>query len=268
MNECEPSQLYDGGRAADENYWSTRWNVLKPRLYSGPPTWHRIVAQHLPRRTDWTLFEIGCVPGGMLVYFNKEFGYRPAGIDYVAQLDLVEATLQLNGIPAVELHQADLFTFTPPHRYDVVFSAGFLEHFDDYMPAVRKHVEMVKPGGYLVVNVPNYTHAQYYLHSLFDAENLRKHRFEIMKPEILREAIRSCGMEVIMCSPTVTFDFWIVNRGHGIRRFFSRLVEGFAGRVTAVLDRLGLNNYSNRWFSPHILCIARKPDSGEEGGYG
>lgn len=260
ISEAATVITQDGGKVVEVGYWDQRWSGREPLKYSAPPPWHTTVARFLPRRTDWTLLEIGCIPGGMLVYFHKEFGYLPAGLDYVDQLDQVRATLAANDCPEAELFRADLFTFEPPRQFDVVFSNGFVEHFEDYMPAIRKHDEALKPGGYLVITVPNYTHLQYYLHAVFDGPNLRNHRFEIMKPRVLRQAVESCGLEVLYCRPVTTFDFWVVHRGGGLRRFLARACEGAADRVQRGLQLLHLNDLPNVWLSPNVLCVARKPD--------
>lgn len=42
----------------------------------------------------------------------------------------------------------------PDDTFDVVFSQGLLEHFHDPMPALREQVRVLKPSGYLIVDVP------------------------------------------------------------------------------------------------------------------
>lgn len=255
------NQQKDGVKVVAEEFWDSCWGKQRPRAYKGPPVWHRRVARHLPRRDDWTVFEVGCVPGGFLVYFHKEFGYQLAGLDYVPQLELVQATLAMNGCPPAALVQADFFSYTPEHTYDVVYSGGFIEHFEDYMPAVRNHVKLVRPGGYLLLSVPNFRGAQYLLRSVFDREDLAKHRFEIMKPAVLARAVRSCGMDVLECRPAGTFGFWVFEQGEGVRRILARSYEISLRWVARALDAVGLGDVPSTLFSPQVICIARKPDN-------
>lgn len=261
----EQEWVADKQNVVEVDYWTSRWDEKEIIRYRRPPLWHDLVKRYLPKRKDWTLFEIGCVPGGLLVYFNKEFGYRPAGIDYCPRLDMVRATLEMNGCDAAEdLFQGDLFEFTPPRQYDVVFSAGFVEHFEDYMPALRKHVECVRPGGLLLITVPNYTHIQYAIRKVFDGPNLAKHRFEIMKPKVLRRAVEECAMEVLHCANAATFDYWVVLRGTGLKRTLTWFCEGVAGKIADALRATGLGQIPSRWFSPFTVCISRKPESAAE----
>jgi 2-polyprenyl-3-methyl-5-hydroxy-6-metoxy-1,4-benzoquinol methylase len=47
------------------------------------------------------------------------------------------------------------FGLTPREAFDVVLSGGFIEHFTDVAAIVQKHLQLLKPGGRLVVMIPN-----------------------------------------------------------------------------------------------------------------
>ena len=246
---------------AGKDYWRALRSGSAAQTYKTRPLWHAAVAPYLPRRSDWTVFEVGCVPGGLLAYFHKEFGYNVAGLDYTPHLDLVRATLVLNDVPAAELFEADFLQFTSARQYDVVFSHGFIEHFEHYVEVIKKHVALVRPGGYLVLIVPNYTHVQYLLHKVFDAENLTRHRFEVMRPRALLAGVAQCGMVVDYCGYVGTFDYWVVRRGTGLRRWCVRCAEHIAEDVRRGLTCLGLGDIRNRFLSPFVVCIAHLPPS-------
>jgi SAM-dependent methyltransferase len=40
-------------------------------------------------------------------------------------------------------------------RFDLVYSLGVIEHFSDPLPMIRRHVELAKPGGLVVLGVPS-----------------------------------------------------------------------------------------------------------------
>jgi SAM-dependent methyltransferase len=49
-----------------------------------------------------------------------------------------------------------VFTSQAIARYDVVYSLGFIEHFDDLEYVVRHHLKYLKPGGTLILGCPNW----------------------------------------------------------------------------------------------------------------
>ena len=40
--------------------------------------------------------------------------------------------------------------------YDVVYSLGLIEHFVDRVSIVERHVRLARPGGLLILGVPNF----------------------------------------------------------------------------------------------------------------
>jgi SAM-dependent methyltransferase len=119
---------------------------------------HRCWKRHLPRRTDFTFLEIGCHPGRYLWYFHHEFGYRVHGIEYAPRAcERTRRLLDSLRLPA-RVEEADVFMYAPPEPrgFDVVCSVGLIEHFVDVAPIIRRHVELVAPGGYLVLIIPNH----------------------------------------------------------------------------------------------------------------
>ena len=42
-------------------------------------------------------------------------------------------------------------------KFDIVYSLGFIEHFDEPVGVVVRHLDLLKPGGILLLGVPNYS---------------------------------------------------------------------------------------------------------------
>lgn len=198
--------------------------------------------------------EVGCVPGNYLVYLAKEFGYRVSGIDYSDHMPYVEGNLRFNGIGDAELFRADLFQFEPPRRYDLVFSQGFVEHFDDYKSVVQKHADLAAPGGLVVIIVPNLTHIHRILCGTFAPDILSVHRFPLMHAQVLRKTLAEAGLEVLHCKYNKTFRP-VYNLPRGVDLCSRALQKG--------LRILKLDNVGNRFASPYLISISRKPKSAE-----
>jgi SAM-dependent methyltransferase len=78
-------------------------------------------------------------------------------------------------------------TSFPPAGYDVVYSSGLIEHFDDPRNIVRAHVALVKPGGKALIAIPDYGGIYGRLQRWLDPENLGIHNLAIMSPQALAQ---------------------------------------------------------------------------------
>lgn len=133
------------------------------------------------------VLEIGFAPGKSLSYVAKVFGARVSGLDFSVQGVLFAKTLfERLGIPG-DLRCEDVFATTfSPSTFDVVYSVGLIEHFDDPRPLVRRHVELLKPGGTALILIPNYRDLYGRLQHYFDPENLTIHNLNIMTCDALK----------------------------------------------------------------------------------
>jgi SAM-dependent methyltransferase len=63
--------------------------------------------------------------------------------------------MQRSGQSGLQLVIGDVFDSPfPDSSFDLVFSQGLIEHFKDPVPIFQAHVRLVKPGGWLVIRVP------------------------------------------------------------------------------------------------------------------
>ena len=122
-----------------------------------------------------TIFEIGVYPGRFIYHFGK-LGYELNGIDQTQYLPALVEWLKFNNFKTGSFDQADALTLNKEKQYDVVFSAGFIEHFECFEEIIDLHAKLVKPGGHVYITAPNFGGSvQLKLHSLLDRENLKRH---------------------------------------------------------------------------------------------
>ena len=238
--------------AAGRDFWNSTWGNLPPwERYQGPVFEHHpVLSRFLANAGGGEAIEVGCVPGNYMIYLAKEFGYRVSGIDYSDKIPYVRENLRFNGISDAELFQCDLFEFVPPRRYDLVFSQGFVEHFDDYKLVVQKHEALAAPGGLVVIIVPNLTHLHRVLCGYFSPEILSVHRFPLMHEEVLRMTLEGTGLEVLHCEYHRTFR---------PPYRLPRPVDLCSRAVQKGLRLLRLDDIGNRFASPYLISISRKP---------
>ncbi len=129
--------------------------------YAG--TWHdrleqhpyaarfRVVTRMVDRLAPSTVVDIGCGTGDYCTLFDAE------DVDYLG-LDLsegmVEQCRQLYPNHTFEVGNADQIEVPDAHA-DLVLNVAVLEYYADPLPQMREMVRITKPGGTLIVVVPN-----------------------------------------------------------------------------------------------------------------
>ena len=245
------------GDLAGKQFWDKVWAPRRGPSQAEPPPGHPIIEQILPARSDWTCLEIGCVPGKILAWMNRRFGYRVEGVDYSDRIDAAQATLQVACPGQYRLHHADFFQFSPARRYQVVCSFGFVEHFTQWQTAVRRHAELTEPGGYVVIEVPNFTHLQYFLRLLFEPQALRHHQPSATNPHAIASCLKRSGMDIIHAGHWRTFDLHLSGTGRLWRYYTARAVNIAVDRLRHLMVAAGLDNCPTRLLSPTAMVVAR-----------
>ena len=171
-------------------HWDETW-AMPPRwrlpssLSIATRNMQRLLRPHV--RPGMRVVELGCAPGKILAWVAAALGAETSGLDYSPRgIEWSRTLFEKLGIPA-DLRCEDVFRTTlSPDSYDVVYSSGLIEHFDDPRPIVRAHVKLAKPGGKAVVAIPDYGGIYGRLQRWLDPENLAIHNLGIMNVEALR----------------------------------------------------------------------------------
>lgn len=153
-------------RLTDASTWAKRHSTQQlpsSQAYKIPKTFreqHALFQRMLPTGPGVRMLEIGCFPGGFLEYFHRILGHTVTGLEYVrSSCETCRTMLESRHIPATIIH-GDLFKDdwnTEIASWDIVFSAGLIEHFDDSSPAIERHLQLVAPGGHCVITLPNHS---------------------------------------------------------------------------------------------------------------
>jgi SAM-dependent methyltransferase len=239
---------------APQTYWDALYDA-RPLAYDD----HEILfgdlfERYLPQ--GGTCFEVGCYPGNFLAYLARRFGYTVSGIDATpAVLTRMEPLLRQSGISVGSLSHGDFFSMPLDCQYDVVCSFGFVEHFANTAEVLRRHAALVAPGGHLVVSCPNFRGAQWMLHRWLDPMNLSRHRTAAMDLSLWKRVLEKAGFHTLHAGYYRTFDFWTEDPiSHPLNQFAKRAILRVGRAINC------RTNWPTRWFSPHQILIARRPD--------
>jgi 2-polyprenyl-3-methyl-5-hydroxy-6-metoxy-1,4-benzoquinol methylase len=192
----------------------------------------RLLQRHIKPGTR--VLEIGCAPGKLLAWGAKARGAKVAGIDY-SEIGIAHARKLFNAIGCVgDLRYEDVFASTfPDSAFDLVYSLGVIEHFQDPRDIVARHIRFAVPGGRIVIVIPNYGGIYGRLQRYFDPDNLSIHNLHIMNRTTLRQLVpvKECKDVRAFCFGRVSP--WLVN-------FHKRWPRIFAQIASLSLNGLGL----------------------------
>lgn len=148
------------------------------------PEWHDLLCDELSARRGGTCLEVGAFPGRYMHYLRRVYDMRVEGID------LMESPRSDANGERLQIRQADFLKLEEDRRFDVVCSFGFVEHFQNFEDVLRRHLTLVKPGGLLLVTVPNYSEGwRFRGRRARDAALFQHHCREAMQLEDLRAAV-------------------------------------------------------------------------------
>ncbi|MCB9989380.1 MAG: class I SAM-dependent methyltransferase [Rhodospirillales bacterium] len=243
--------------------WAEEWSGGNPMLTFDPtlPFFrdiHKLCQHHLPVSSGMRCLEIGCYPGTYMWYFNTYFKHKVSGIEYVDEcVPRCKENMASLGIDAEIIH-ADLFDYKPPAElWDVVASFGFIEHFTDTQDVIQRHLDLLKPGGYLVLVIPNHAGLN---GKILKAVDKDKHAIHNLMPydQMANAVEKTCQAEIIEGGYYGHLGFWNTDLYPKIDKMST--IPYYASKVPLyILERIAPYVVPNtQFFAPNSALIAKK----------
>lgn len=194
---------------ATQEYWDAHWQEVD---FGIAPAHHpvRKWLESLPPGDGRSCLEIGCFPGKFLAVFGEK-GYELHGVDFFpGTASALPRWLASRGYRTGQFHEEDFQAFDKG-RYDVVSSFGFIEHFDDWRMLVEKHIGITKPGGTVIVEVPNLSSPIYRsLYETFEPSVLENHVLAAMDLDAICAVMERNGCDIVRADYVGDFYFRFV----------------------------------------------------------
>lgn len=219
----------DLGSLTDQSHWDAAWDSsvklrMPSRLNVGVLNITRLLKRHVFPGCRY--IEIGCAPGKLLTWVANVLQANALGLDYsdagIFQCRRLFEALNLD----IDLYHEDFFNHTLElETFDVVTSFGLIEHFDDPVPVVRQHLDLVKPGGVAIITVPNYGGVYGSIQSWCDSPNLELHNLDIMTTSAMRALVDSSEVESVRAYRFGSVNPWVLNLGNKLPKFLVTMLN-------------------------------------------
>ena len=244
-------------RLTDEKYWSDYYEchrqvtpsresieVAGSRFDGCWEEFHRVAGN------PTTVCEIGCYPGRYLAYVASKFNLGAVGIDFNKDTETVLATLKEMGVKETRVVSSDFLTHTPMKKSEMVFSLGFIEHFENVDLVLDRHLEFLTEKGALFIVVPNMRGLVRPYKLLADRDNLRIHNLEAMRPAVFRNFAERNGLKLHFLKSRGSFPWNL----HHTPNFPQRVLYCSAKLCGKLLDPF-IQKYPSSLYSAELLAL-------------
>ena len=179
-------------------FWdSIHSRIERTRLPDGLRASERNVRRLLRRyiKPGSRVMEIGFAPGRTLLWTATALGASVSGVDFSpAGVAAARLIFDEHKIPCdMRCEDVDTHTFSKG-TFDIVFSLGFVEHFQDVSSLIVRHAELARVGGTVIIVIPRYDGLYRRLQAALDPSNLALHNLSIMSEDALLRAASAVGV--------------------------------------------------------------------------
>lgn len=183
-----------GNNLTDREYWAAYWADY---YYEEVPKRMIYEREFRNLKNKNSFIEIGGFPGINCAYFYKN-GYRDVTLlDFYIDHKIVTRFERFNKIPegSIQCIEADFFANDISRKFDVVFSSGFIEHFENTEDVIVRHVALLEENGELLVILPNFRGINGVIQYLFDRGNYNAHNIRCMDCNYLAEICKKQNLK-------------------------------------------------------------------------
>jgi SAM-dependent methyltransferase len=248
------------GRYTDKNYWESYYRVRKTdkdqivaicSYYD--PIWDEFI-KNCNRKPN-SILEIGAYPGRYISYIASKYDLKPTALDFNTNTKVISDAFELMSIKNYNIIETDLFDFdlTNADKYDLVYSLGFIEHFENIEEVLQRHCDLIVSDGSILVMVPNKLYFRKWFDYIFDYDNFKIHNLKAMKFEVFHDFAKKNSLEITFFKYYGVFAYNV----HQNLNMFKKGLLKLIGKVFIVLNPWIKKN-PNKYFSSAIFIGFKK----------
>lgn len=243
----------------EQNYWEGYYektivekeNII--RICSQyDPYWDKLI--NACKYKPSNIIEIGGYPGRYLAYISSKYQLKPCCLDFNVDTSKLKESFKCMGVSEYDVIQSDFEKYSSDKKYDLLFSHGFIEHFNNYDSILDKHAALLNEGGSLMVTVPNKKNFRYLYGWLLDRKNLRLHNTKCMKKKVFMDFVKRNNLELVDFAYYGGFPYAVHQELNIVQRAAYAVLKRFFKAVNPFLSK-----HPNKYTCSLLICIARKP---------
>jgi SAM-dependent methyltransferase len=242
-----------------ENYWA---NCSLPSLADENLSFDRCLGSAIKKNlpiTSGEVLEVGCAPGKWLAFMAREFGLKPSGVEYSdAGMKATLENFRILGLTPDAIFTGDFFEMKPPRQFDAVMSFGFIEHFSDVDSVVERHLQWLKPGGVLILGIPNFTGIYSPIQHVLDKDILEKHNLGIMNLDYFRGLGNRLSLEPVFLDYVGSFEPALFFANYRVGNPLQVMVRAGLWIARQIRRLRWFDRFNHPSYSGYILAIHRK----------
>jgi L-malate glycosyltransferase len=255
MTEKTDTPPMSFGNKWPQDFWDSSWSDRDYGIAPENDQMRAWMEERIAGSPPGSCFEVGCFPGAHLAFLGAA-GYTLNGADLTPRTSPEMAQwLRKQGYKVGAIDKSDFLTYPTDLQHDLVYSNGFIEHFENWKEVLLKHAALVKPGGLLLIAVPNFRgRFQNWLHRLVDQENLDRHYLPSMDPTLWAKVLSDAGFTIEWQGYFAEFEFWVgVEKRSLPKKLLFWTIRALIPLMRAVLPKTGSESSS-----PYCGVAARK----------
>ncbi|MBL4905495.1 MAG: class I SAM-dependent methyltransferase [Flavobacteriaceae bacterium] len=233
-----------------EKYYSSNFdksNIINiGKIFDG--YWDKFISD-----SSKSIIEIGGYPGRYLSYLASKYFLEPTCLDFNSDVEKIKGSMEKMDVKNCKIIKTDFTKFTPKENYDLVFSIGFIEHFENYEGIMDKHVAYLNPNGRVLIMIPNKRYLRKIYGYLCDYKNLKAHNLKSMRFKVFEDFSKRNNLEIETLEYTGGFPYKVHQKLNIFQKLVYHLFRFLFKRLNPIIEK-----NPSKYLSGTIICICKK----------